>query len=51
MNEDKKVFDYLNTLRETGITNMYGAGPYIENAFKVDRNEAKRLLEAWMKQF
>ncbi len=48
---DQEVFDYLDTLRESGVTNMFGAGPYIEAEFGVDKKEARRLLLEWMKQF
>lgn len=47
----QEVFEYLNELRESGVTNMFGAGPYIENAYGVDRAEAANLLNAWIEQF
>lgn len=46
-----RVFEYLDALRETGVTNMHGAGPWIMNAFDVDRHEARSLLRAWMDEF
>jgi len=45
------VFDYLNDLRDSGVTNMYGAGEYIEFEFGVDSKEARDLLIEWMKSF
>ena len=33
-----RVFEYLEALRESGITNMFGATPYIERVFDVWRN-------------
>ena len=48
-NFTKKVFTYLDVLRETGVTNMYGAGSWIENAFDVDRKESGKLLSEWMR--
>lgn len=52
MNFDKNdVFEYLDKLRESGITNMYGAGPYIEAQFDLRRSEAFRLLAEWMETF
>ena len=52
MNIDKnEMFEYLDTLRETGVTNMFGAGPYLQQAFGVDRREAKTVLLEWMKQY
>jgi len=49
--DKEKVFKYLDTLRETGVTNMWGAGSWVENAFAVDRMEASELLQEWMKTF
>jgi hypothetical protein len=44
-------FEYLNTLRESGVTNMFGAAPYLESAFDVTRHEAKNILSLWMQSF
>jgi hypothetical protein len=46
-----ECFEYLNTLRESGVTNMFGAGPYLESAFDLNRREAKDMLMDWMKNF
>jgi hypothetical protein len=52
MNIDKnEMFEYLDTLRDTGVTNMFGAGVYLQQAFGVDRREAKTILMEWMKQY
>ena len=48
---EDKVCKYLDELRESGVTNMFGAAPYIAEEFGVDREEAKRLLVVWMKGF
>lgn len=48
---EKKAMNYLNELRDSGITNMYGACPFIENAFGLDRGESKRILILWMNNF
>jgi hypothetical protein len=46
---DREVFDYLDDLRESGITNMFGAGAYIRNAFpSVTKAESYALLQKWM---
>jgi hypothetical protein len=45
----EEMFEYLNTLRETGATNMFGAGQYLQQAFDIDRREAKNILLEWMK--
>lgn len=49
--DKEKIFSYLDTLRETGVTNMLGAGPWIENAFDVDKDTAKELLSEWIETF
>lgn len=47
----EQYFSYLNVLRESGVTNMFGASPYLEREFGLNRHEAKDVLMAWMKQF
>lgn len=47
----EKVFVYLDELRESGVTNMYGAGPYVEDEFDVDRRTARSLVVEWMETF
>lgn len=42
---------FLDVLRSSGVTNMFGAGPYIEKHFKVKRNEASAYLREWMNTF
>lgn len=49
--EKTEVFEYLDELRESGVTNMFGAVPYIEAAFDVKRSEASKLLGEWMETF
>ena len=44
-------FEYLDQLRESGITNMFGASPYLQEAFDLDRYEAKDVLLEWMQTF
>jgi hypothetical protein len=39
---------YLNNLRESGVTNMFGATPYLEEDFDIGRKEAKAILMGWM---
>ncbi len=43
--------EYLDDLRESGITNMYGASPYIKKEFGVSNNEAIEILSYWMNSF
>ena len=44
--------EFLDSLRESGVTNMYGATPYLEEAFDdLKRGEATKVLGYWMKTF
>tara|TARA_R100000935_G_scaffold23219_1_gene42519 strand:+ start:245 stop:418 length:174 start_codon:yes stop_codon:yes gene_type:complete len=44
-------FDYLVELRDSGVTNMWGAGPYLEDQFDLTKEEAKGVLLSWIKSF
>ena len=48
---ETQVFLYLDRLRESGIVNMFGAGPYVEDEFGLGRQEAKEHLIEWMTTF
>ncbi len=39
---------YLDKLRDSGITNMYGATEYLMNKFRITYEEAKVILMEWM---
>jgi len=43
--------EYLDDLRKSGAANMFGAAPYLEQEFSLDRNEAKAILAYWMETF
>ncbi len=45
------MFTYLEGLRQSGVTNMFGAGPYLEREFGLNRFEAKEVLIDWMKSY
>ncbi len=47
----KEVYDYLNELRLSGVTNMYGAVPYLVEEFAFEEKEAKKWLSDWMRDF
>lgn len=46
--EKQEMFLYLNRLRESGKTNMFGASPYVAGAFGIPEREARKVLLAWM---
>lgn len=44
-------WNYLEKLRRSGITNMYGAAPYLAEEFGLNLDEAKNILIDWMKNY
>ena len=46
-----KCFDYLERLRQSGVTNMYGACPYLQRRFRIDHREASQILCKWMENY
>lgn len=43
---------YLDDLRESGITNMFGARPYLMEDFsELKQSEAGQILTYWMQTF
>ena len=42
---------YLEKLRRSGETNMYGARPYLEREFDLDPYVARLILADWMKNY
>lgn len=50
-NVDKKYSDFLLALRDSGVTNMFGAAPYLQTEFGLDKREAREILANWMKSF
>jgi len=48
---DDKHLTYLDGLRASGITNMFGASPYLTRAFKLTSPQAREVLLYWMQSF
>jgi hypothetical protein len=48
---EEKHLIYLDDLRESGVTNMYGAGAYLVERFSITKKEAHAILSHWMKTF
>ena len=42
---------YLDVLRDSGQTNMYGAGTYLSEAFDLDPKISRKILKYWMASF
>ena len=41
--------EYLICLRDSGVTNMWGASPYIQQEFGVTHQESKNILVEWIR--
>ena len=48
---DNKYWIYLEELRKSGATNMYGAAPWLQAAFGLKHAEAVKILVDWMKNY
>ena len=46
-----EVYLYLEQLRESGETNMFGAGVYLQKHFELSKEKAIMYLSDWMKQY
>lgn len=44
-------FKYLDDLRESGETNMFGAGSYVQSKFFLDRMDTRYVVTQWMATF
>ena len=53
MNKNEKYFVFLDDLRESGITNMLGARPYLMEAFPelANKYDAQFIVSEWMEIF
>lgn len=49
--ENIKYYNYLEKLRKSGITNMYGAAPYLQVEFGLNYSKAVKILMDWMKNY
>jgi hypothetical protein len=48
---EQSHLEYLDNLRESGVTNMFGAGQYLESTFDLNRRDARTVLGYWMESF
>jgi hypothetical protein len=53
MEKDKEEYlEFLDYLRDSGVTNMFGAVPYLLELFpELNKMEAKRILVEWMETY
>ena len=47
--EQQEMYDYLEELRQSGDTNMFGASPYLAEEFGISKIEARNILSDWMR--
>lgn len=43
-----EAYTYLDELRESGATNMFGSGSYVKSEFDISETEAQELVLGWM---
>lgn len=46
-----QYFKFLEKLRDSGVTNMFGAVQYLVDEFGITREEAKKILVSWMETY
>ena len=44
-------YNFLERLRRSGVTNMFGATPYLMEEFGLSKSEAHKVLSDWMKNY
>lgn len=49
--DKEEMFEYLDRLRESGVTNMLGAGRYLADEFDMDITTARVVCSEWRKTF
>ena len=47
----QEYFAYLESLRDSGVTNMFGAAPFLQHQFGLSKQEAKEVLLEWMNSY
>ena len=46
-----EYYQYLEELRQSGVTNMYGASPYLANAYALSERVARNIVVSWMENY
>ena len=42
---------YLEGLKRSGVTNMFGATRYLQYEFGLDKRDAREILSSWMRHY
>jgi hypothetical protein len=48
---EEECFAFLDQIRDSGVTNMFGASPYLTEMFDLRPALARHVLSRWMKTF
>lgn len=51
METNEVYFNFLDALRESGQTNMFGAASYLMDEFGLEKTEAREVLFDWMETY
>lgn len=46
-----EFFEYLDCLRDSGVTNMFGAAPFLAEEFGIDKRDARAILLDWIETY
>ena len=46
-----EYYVYLEKLRQSGVTNMFGAAPYLQKQYGLNPREARKVLGSWMDNY
>jgi len=49
--DENEYYQYLDNLRDSGVTNMFGASSYLVDEFDLEPKEARRILAEWMRTY
>jgi len=47
----EEYLEYLDSLRESGVTNMFGAAVYLSDECGLSKTNARKVLMFWMQTF
>ena len=46
-----EYYVYLEELRQSGVTNMFGSAPYLREQFGLGRRESIKIVANWMDNY
>ena len=46
-----EYYVYLEELRQSGVTNMFGSAPYLREEFGLGRRESIKIVANWMDNY